>query len=371
MQRDYRYWLSNATYIATKMGLHRNVVGQRLDGSTRKLFRRIWCILYSWDVLLALNGMDTMRRFRDSDSETCTAEITEDDWEDDPIPEVFQEFLHPIKNVEKSYVIEGGKLSLLIAQFWQRFSSTPLDACYTQLTVAMDSWRESLPPSFRTPAIQETSVVNTWNLILMARGYVCECIMHRMIIRSAGTNESLRLRAGQKLSSALFELNTIIDRIMNQNTGQFNSWVLHGFISTALALHVEKALNPALTSLERSMTNLRIQVNLEFLRDMAKTWSYIGVMVRVFEGVIRRYGLVTSLPESESIPNDIGAFPQQSPDVLNLLGTPTMPRPNPWMFGPADKNIALDLGMGDLNANSVLEELLYDNTLSWDISKLI
>jgi hypothetical protein len=113
MQRDYRYWLSNATYIATKMGLHRNILFQRLDGSTRKLFRRIWCTLYTWDVLLALNGMDTMRRFRDIDFSTCTPEITEDDWEDEPIPPVFQEFLHPIEKAEKSYVIEGGKLSLL------------------------------------------------------------------------------------------------------------------------------------------------------------------------------------------------------------------------------------------------------------------
>jgi hypothetical protein len=50
--------------------------------------------------------------------------------------------------------------------------------------------------------------------------------MYRMILRSAGIDEILRLRAGKKLSSALFELNTTIDRIMSQNTGQFNSWVL-------------------------------------------------------------------------------------------------------------------------------------------------
>jgi hypothetical protein len=134
---------------------------------------------------------------------------------------------------------------------------------------------------------------------------------------------------------------------------------------------VEKALNPALSSLERSLTNLQIQIKLEFLRDMAKTWSYIGTMVKVFEGVIRRCGLLISLPDTQSTPNDIAAFPQRSPEVLNLLGTPTMPRPNPWIFGSTDKNITLDLSIGDLNANSVLDSLLYDNSLSWDISNFM
>jgi hypothetical protein len=39
-------------------------------------------------------------------------------------------------------------------------------------------------------------------------------------------NPALNQLASQKLHATLFELDTTIDRVMNQNSGQFNTWLL-------------------------------------------------------------------------------------------------------------------------------------------------
>jgi hypothetical protein len=109
MQRDHRYWFSNATCIAARMGLHRNIVSQSADISP-KLLRRLWAVIYTWDVLLALNGMNTMRRFQNIDSKLI--QLMEQDWEEDPHPE-FHSLLQPVSSQEKLYLIMSCKLSLI------------------------------------------------------------------------------------------------------------------------------------------------------------------------------------------------------------------------------------------------------------------
>jgi hypothetical protein len=111
MSRDYRYWISNAVCIATKMGLHRSSVRQRLNTTAGKFLRRIWWTLYTWDAVMALNGMDTMRRFNDDSYDAY--HLTEEDWEEKNIPSSLQNILQPFTNSEKSYMIESSRLSLI------------------------------------------------------------------------------------------------------------------------------------------------------------------------------------------------------------------------------------------------------------------
>jgi hypothetical protein len=109
MQCDHRYWFSNATCIAARMGLHRIIRHEGANSST-KILRRIWWLMYTWDVLLSLNGMNTMRRFHDADSDV--PHLVEDDWEDERLPDG-QTMLLPIARLEKLYLIQNCKLSLL------------------------------------------------------------------------------------------------------------------------------------------------------------------------------------------------------------------------------------------------------------------
>ena len=46
LDRDYRFWLSNACRIATRMGLHSAQIEEEVESDFYKLLRRIWWIIY-------------------------------------------------------------------------------------------------------------------------------------------------------------------------------------------------------------------------------------------------------------------------------------------------------------------------------------
>ena len=112
MDKDYRHWLTNAGRIATLMGLHRNYVSEALGVRTKRLFRRIWWVLYNRDTLLTISGIDNLRRFHDRFCDT--APLTEADWEgDEEIPAEFSDILPPMPRLQKLFMVELSKLSII------------------------------------------------------------------------------------------------------------------------------------------------------------------------------------------------------------------------------------------------------------------
>jgi hypothetical protein len=108
---------------------------------------------------------------------------------------------------------------------------SPADVSCEKLEAVFSSWRQAFPPGVQVISINQSSTVNSWHLTLVARGYVCQCVLYRMVARRFGpgaksANTGLHRLASQKLRATLFELDTTIDRIMNQNSGQFNTWLL-------------------------------------------------------------------------------------------------------------------------------------------------
>ncbi|KAL4866586.1 hypothetical protein BDV12DRAFT_199063 [Aspergillus spectabilis] len=366
MQRDHRYWFSNATCIAARMGLHRNTSSQNTDVSP-KLLRRLWAVIYTWDVLLALNGMNTMRRFHKVDSNLL--QLKELDWEEDPHPK-FHSLLQPVSSKEKLYLIMSCKLSLIISEFWDRMLYNPAEVSCEKLEAVFSSWRQAFPPGLQVTDINEPSSVNSWHLTLVARGYVCQCVLYRMVTRRFGpgaksANAPLHHLASQKLHATLFELDTTIDRIMNQNSGQFNTWLFHTCISTAIALHIERYINPATSPFEGMLAILRIQAELEFLREMAKSWPYIGSFVTMFEGVINSIGLPIPLLDPRIATSDPLPSPT-SMDRLHLPGRGVMMESNSWL---PNTEACAPIGnpSGPFDANSILDELFNTIPTSLDI----
>ncbi|KAF4236386.1 hypothetical protein CNMCM6805_005869 [Aspergillus fumigatiaffinis] len=345
---------------------HRNTSRQS-TGISPKLLRRLWAVIYTWDVLLALNGMNTMRQFHNIDS--TPLQLTELDWEEDPDPK-FHSLLQPVSSQEKLYLIMSCKLSLIISEFWDMMLYSPADVSCEKLEVAFSSWRQAFPPGVQVISINQSSTVNSWHLTLVARGYVCQCVLYRMVARRFGpgaksANTGLHRLASQKLRATLFELDTTIDRIMNQNSGQFNTWLFHTCISTAVALHIERYIDPATSPFEGMLAILRIQAGLQFLREMAKSWSYIGSFVTMFEGVINTVGLPIPLPNQRIATND----PLPSPtsfERLQLPGRGVVMDSNSWL--PNTEACApIGLPSGPFNANSILDELFDTIPTSLDI----
>ncbi|KAH8689341.1 hypothetical protein BGW36DRAFT_433347 [Talaromyces proteolyticus] len=366
MSRDYRFWISNAVCIATKMGLHRRSVRQRLHTSAGKLLRRIWWTLYTWDAVMALNGMDTIRRFYDTDHDA--SHLTEADWEEEIIPSNFQDLLHPFTSLEKSYMIESSRLSLIIVQFWQKFATTPLETCCNELEVAIQDWRESLPHLRIVNTLERTSITS-WHLILLARSYICESIMYRMIKRSPSADKPLIQRATQMIENVMFDLDKTLEKIMSRDNGQFNSWLIPTFVSTAFALHVERVLDPTTSDFNKILATLHIQAKLEFLREMSKTWSYIGALVKIFEDAIRSANISVPLPKPQQ-EHGIVHISQGSPDAL----LPPNKQPDlgsySWFLGLANSDMSFDFPIGSLDTTSMLDEFFSDNSHNWNSSQI-
>lgn len=102
MEKDHRYWISNAARIAIRMGLHRNTTASKFDPHARKIYRRIWWVVYSWDTLLALHGLDAVRRFQHGEFDTQA--LTKEDWGEEIVSSDIEDLLSPIPELHKSFL---------------------------------------------------------------------------------------------------------------------------------------------------------------------------------------------------------------------------------------------------------------------------
>jgi len=240
IDKDYRFWLSNSVRIATQIGLHRDNVAKDLDLSTRGLFRRLWWIIYYRDALLVSNGLNNVRRIHDSDFDTAALDIS--DWEEETIPDRFAHVLPSITTLQKVFLIESCKLSRIGgsssrpekhadicpgAQYVEISRDTEpaaSDEAWLQLEETLLRWRKDLPTEMHIERVHEWSVSNIWPLVLLARSYLLECIMYRMIRnnhRAASGVSTPIARAIRRLPTAIFELDTIVDRIMLHDLARF------------------------------------------------------------------------------------------------------------------------------------------------------
>ncbi|OQV06035.1 Fungal specific transcription factor domain-containing protein isoform 1 [Cladophialophora immunda] len=240
IDKDYRYWLTNAGRIATQMGLHRNYVSQNLGRRSKRLFRSIWWVLYNRDTLLTISGIDNLKRF---DERYCdTAPLEESDWEEEgEVPPEFRNVLPPITRVQKAFMVEYSKLSIVSKQIFQPYrgrrvwttelterslpggvfirdfktpAKTPTPDEIEQLSNKIIAWRKQLPVEIIHAFQDEWTSDNVLILVLLAMGYRLEAVFARAAkdhYRTRGDLGSMQ-RMTQRQENAMFELSTMIQR---------------------------------------------------------------------------------------------------------------------------------------------------------------
>jgi hypothetical protein len=137
---------------------------------------------------------------------------------------------------------------------------------------------------------------------------------------------------------------------------------------------VEKALKQSISTHERIMTTLRIQSKLEWLREISKSWSYTGRLVKMFEGVIQLTRLsMPVVPNSDIQAESYDAVPSKNeqnipnlPGELQPLNKSADAVSNFDFFNFADEHTPFDYQMSPIASNSVLEELFPDNSEYWN-----
>lgn len=109
LDKDCRFWLSNAVRIATQMGLHRKHIGDQINQRTKKLFARVFWSMYSRDIVMTMCGRINVRAV--DDRQCDVPEITLDDWEDEAEDELAEVSLPPISPIHKNYLTQSSKLA--------------------------------------------------------------------------------------------------------------------------------------------------------------------------------------------------------------------------------------------------------------------
>lgn len=75
--------------------------------------------------------------------------------------------------------------------------------------------------------VRDWSPNNLCVLYLAARRYVCECVLYRILKKHYQSMEiELAFRVRKKLSNALFELDTVINRLSINNLDKYCPWFM-------------------------------------------------------------------------------------------------------------------------------------------------
>ncbi|OAG37863.1 hypothetical protein AYO21_07969 [Fonsecaea monophora] len=352
--RDFRYWLTNSVRLAIQMGFHREHVLKNLGPGTAKLFRRIWWTLYNRDVLLNVSGHYTVRRIRDCDFDTKS--LTEDDWEP-PTAEPLDDLIPPIPRIQKLYFLEACKLSIIFCtglggQFIQTFRTagvTPSEEDCLRVGNALTSWRCALPVEFHLEGVGQWTAQNIWILLIIALSYRLECILCRALrqrYQSFNDHEKAQ-EAAQKQENALFEVDTVIERVLQNGIAHLFPLSLTTCVSAVLALHIESALQPNISPGQKFVTRARIHTGLTYMRETCEYWGALKWTLRMLEVIVEQTGL-SATPTAKPVADADGSNttdPPRSPqfsisfsevdDTLNLgvddLWGPLMRRDDDWV----------------------------------------
>lgn len=132
IDKDYRYWHTNAVRLATQLGLHRQQMTNQLPSVARKLLRRIWCAIHDRDILLAVSGLSNVRHLNDKHCDTAFIQASDLEEDDDDGGETLPYPLPLITSTHKTYFVSNARLArvckLLLAQRCETGCMT--ECCY-------------------------------------------------------------------------------------------------------------------------------------------------------------------------------------------------------------------------------------------------
>ncbi|KAF4992927.1 hypothetical protein FGRMN_6871 [Fusarium graminum] len=241
--RDFQYWFHNSVRRASKLGIHNACL--REDGS-QKLYRRIWDIFHflfnTHDLRLLANAPPIKP-------------LTEDDWEQE---DASSNFLSPISHCEKTSLIAHCELAQIFTKLMSVITSGAPQDLHSMIQ-PLDDWRMLLRGRMRlddSPPDSEIFVLEA-----LTTSYRFECIMCRLLGRGRWKvqDTSVREWAQQRFQSGTLELDTIVKRVLINDTIHQLPTTFITTIAALLALHIESALDSSQSSLIRSMAQISIQ----------------------------------------------------------------------------------------------------------------
>ncbi|KAL6810306.1 hypothetical protein J3E69DRAFT_350156 [Trichoderma sp. SZMC 28015] len=258
MDKDFRFWHHNAVRLAVRLGLHKDHVVEEKEPAIKSLYQRIWSAICCREIIFSIIHLEAPRLIQHN-----VRQAPEVEWWNTPIPTSYASIIPSWTEGQKFYSSEHMKLAI-IAIRWQDVlraldSEQPptRENIDEEMSCSFAEWRKSLPKnvSFSRSSSQDR-VDEIWVAALEASCFRFECIFYRSLLRrtlargvTGGQVDSLK----QRLRMAIFELDTIVSRLVMANLLRFANLNLLGCVTCLLALHIETVLEPTESPITRSL----------------------------------------------------------------------------------------------------------------------
>ncbi|KAK9239822.1 fungal-specific transcription factor domain-containing protein [Lipomyces kononenkoae] len=285
------YWTRVALSVAQGFGIHRSVEHSQLSIVDKRLWKRLWWVLFSRDrnVAIAL-GRPVLINTEDTD----VPMLVEGDFIEEAGPGPYE---YPPNRLHVQYFIQSLKLSEIMGLVLrQQFSvasensrMTNRGPDITHSDMALGSWMNNLPAELRYN-FRDRSKHNFFIALLHLQYYTILCLLHR-------TNMSQgKLQAGQVGSSYLtsypsrgiaFQAAHMIAKIIEnmaaadelRNVAAFTVYTL--FSAMIMFVYQTKSQSPQVVeSAQRAM-----KVCMDALQEVGKSWMVGRMILRLFEKI--------------------------------------------------------------------------------------
>ncbi|KAL7952280.1 hypothetical protein V8C34DRAFT_319181 [Trichoderma compactum] len=258
MDKDFRFWHHNSVRLAVRLGLHKDHVVEEKEPVMKNLYQRIWTAICCREIVFSIIHLESLRLIQYN-----IRQAPEANWWNTPIPTSCASIIPSWIESQKCYSSEYMKLAI-IATRWHDILRT-LDSeqpskrqnIEEEISSSFGEWRKPLPKDISYSGILLPDRVDEiWIAALEASCYRFECIFYRSLLRrslargvTGGQVDSLK----QRLRMAIFELDTIISRLVMVSLLRFANLTLLGCVTCLLALHIETVLEPAESLITRSL----------------------------------------------------------------------------------------------------------------------
>ncbi|KAL7912463.1 hypothetical protein GGI35DRAFT_467600 [Trichoderma velutinum] len=258
MDKDFRFWHHNAVRLAVRLGLHKDHVVEEKEPVMKNLYQRIWSAICCREIIFSIIHLEAPRLIQYN-----IRQPPEVEWWNTLIPTSYASIIPSWTEGQKCYSREHMKLAI-IATRWQDALRT-LDSeqpptrqnIDEEISRSFAEWRESLPKDISlNRSFSPDRVDEIWVAALEASCYRFECIFYRSLLRRSLTRG---LSGGQvdhlkrRLRMAIFELDTIVSRLVVANLLRYANLNLLGCVTCLLALHIETVLEPTESPSTRSL----------------------------------------------------------------------------------------------------------------------
>ncbi|ETS06861.1 hypothetical protein M419DRAFT_69430 [Trichoderma reesei RUT C-30] len=254
MDKDFRFWHHNAVRLAIRLGLHKDHVMKEKTPVMRNLYQRIWSVICCRELVFSIIQLEAPRLIQYD-----MWPAYETDWWSEHIPPRHASIIPLWTEGQKCYSNEHLKLAIIgVLRTLELGKKSTRQNIDEQISSSFRQWRDSLPkvaPS--NPRALQTRPQEISLETLEASSYRFECIFYRSLLsRSVASGEANdQIDAfKRRLRAAIFELDTIVSRLLVVDLLKFANLNMLGCVTCLLALHIETVLDPTEPQITKSLT---------------------------------------------------------------------------------------------------------------------